>query len=484
MVAAGSDGAILREKALLLLHRERELFAMRQGKSRAAAWLNVVFGLSQYADGQSSVESLAHRWTEAVIRDLHFQVAGWLTVGGEPEALRPIIWQTPSGRVTEARRLSPEVSAFLSRHGAEPCNDPSPACRAALASFGGALGLEKFHWFVAPTNTGEKLVMVAGFTVATGSYHSLEEEDGKYFRLLGEHQVIMIQNARLLADLRREQDALLGLTRHLEARISERTRELEDVNRSLSESLRRQCEIQEQLVQAGKMAGIGQLAAGVAHEVNNPLGVILGFAQGLERRVQDEGLRVPVASIVREARRCKALVQELLTFSRTAKRHVEAVDLNHLVGGAVVMLEAKAKTQNVRVVLELADGLPAPMANKTQLEQVIVNLGSNALDAMSCGGCLTLRTRPGEDGTLLIEVVDTGSGIPEEIRARIFEPFFTTKDVGRGTGLGLSLVHEILRQHGGSIDVRSEVDRGTTMRVKVPVVGPAPELADEQEGAR
>jgi signal transduction histidine kinase len=227
--------------------------------------------------------------------------------------------------------------------------------------------------------------------------------------------------------------------------------------------------LQGQLVQSEKLAAVGQLASGIAHEINNPLGVILGFAQGIERRMQEgDSLRLPVTSIVREALRCKALVQELLAFSRTAKTSVEPVDCNTLVSSTALLLEARAKTQNIRVVKELAEHLPIAMANKTQMQQVLVNLGNNALDAMSAGGVLTLRTRRDSDGASLFEVTDTGTGIPAEIRSRIFEPFFTTKEVGKGTGLGLSIVHEIVHQHGGTVDAHSEVGKGTTMVVRLP----------------
>jgi signal transduction histidine kinase len=220
--------------------------------------------------------------------------------------------------------------------------------------------------------------------------------------------------------------------------------------------------------QTSKMTAIGQLASGVAHEINNPLGVILGFAQGMERRVKPEDpLHLPVRSIVREALRCKGLVQELLTFARAAKKTVEPVQLNALVRDSSVLLESRAKTQAVRVEHELSSDAPVVVANQSQLQQIIVNLGTNALDAMGAGGTLTLRTRAAGAAACL-EVADTGSGIPPEIRDRIFDPFFTTKDPGKGTGLGLSLVHEIVQQHGGSIRVESQTGKGTTMSVVLP----------------
>jgi two-component system NtrC family sensor kinase len=256
----------------------------------------------------------------------------------------------------------------------------------------------------------------------------------------------------------------------LEQRVNARTIELGTANEQLDANYRTLCDTQAQLLQASKMAAIGQLAAGISHEINNPLGVILGFAQGIEKRLTGEEERFchPIRSIVREAWRCKTLVQELLLFSHTAKRSAEAVDINALVRSTAVLLETRAKTQNVRIVQDLAKDLRIVMANKTQLEQVLVNLANNALDAMSNEGVLTLRTRHDGDGAILLEVADTGAGIPEEIRPRIFEPFFTTKAPGKGTGLGLSLVYEIVRQHDGTIDVQSQVGKGTVMCVRFP----------------
>jgi len=227
--------------------------------------------------------------------------------------------------------------------------------------------------------------------------------------------------------------------------------------------------LEEKLHQTEKLSAIGQLAAGVAHEINNPLGVILGFAQGMDRRVPEQDpLRLPVTSIVRESLRCKALVQELLTFSRTAKKVLEEVDVNSLIRATGLLLESRAKTQNVQVVYQLSEKDLIVKANRTQLQQIIVNLGTNSLDAMSNGGTLTIHTSRNEQGDVDLKVIDTGSGIPPSIRSRIFEPFFTTKEVGKGTGLGLSLVYEIVQQHGGEINVQSNEGKETAFFIRIP----------------
>jgi PAS domain S-box-containing protein len=224
--------------------------------------------------------------------------------------------------------------------------------------------------------------------------------------------------------------------------------------------------------QSEKMSAVGQLAAGVAHEINNPLGVILGFAQALVRRLQtNDPLEMPLKSIEKEAIRCKNLVQDLLTFSRTSKTEREPIELNRAVEGALSLVSAQARVARIDVKKELASGLPRILGNLNQIQQVIINLSNNALDAMTSAGVLTLKTdylREGGLSWVRLTVMDTGLGIPPEIRSRIFDPFFTTKPVGKGTGLGLSLVHEIIQRHSGTIEVESQPGR-TEFLVKFPV---------------
>jgi two-component system NtrC family sensor kinase len=211
--------------------------------------------------------------------------------------------------------------------------------------------------------------------------------------------------------------------------------------------------------QSEKLAAVGQLAAGVAHEINNPLGVILGFAQGMagELKAGDE-LELPIRSIEREALRCKALVQSLLTFSRASKSDRTAVDVNRAVEDALALVQPHAKISRVVVSTALASGLPPILGDKSQIEQAIMNLAKNAVDAMPGGGALTLSTKADRSGVIL-RVVDNGTGIPSDVVAKIFDPFFTTKPIGQGTGLGLSLVSEIVKKHGGEISVESRPGR-------------------------
>lgn len=227
----------------------------------------------------------------------------------------------------------------------------------------------------------------------------------------------------------------------------------------LAHDLTERKRIEAMMLRSDKMSAVGQLAAGVAHEINNPLGIILGFAQGLVRRMAPgDPHSMPLQSIEREALRCKNLVQDLLTFSRTPHLDREPIDLNKAIEGALSLVQAQARMGKAELVKELRTDIPMILANNNQIQQVIINLASNALDAMPNGGTLTVKTELTEDfpvSWVCLTIADTGEGIPADLVSKIFEPFFTTKPVGQGTGLGLSLVHEIVARHSGTIEVQS-----------------------------
>ncbi len=227
--------------------------------------------------------------------------------------------------------------------------------------------------------------------------------------------------------------------------------------------------------QSEKLSAMGQLAAGVAHEINNPLGVILGFAQGVAKRISpNDPLELPLRSIEREALRCKELVQNLLTFSRTNKGDKEFISINKTIEDSLPLILAQAKVKNVQFVKEFESELPNLLANPNQVQQILINLANNAMDAMPDGGTLTFRTREAviEGGKAIeIQTQDTGSGIAKDIQSKIFEPFFTTKEVGKGTGLGLSLVFEIVQKHHGHIELISDVGKGCLFKIYLPITG-------------
>lgn len=231
--------------------------------------------------------------------------------------------------------------------------------------------------------------------------------------------------------------------------------------------------LERRVIQSEKMAAVGQLASGVAHEINNPLGVILGFAQTAAKHVSPGNLlEMPLRSIEREALRCKDLVQNLLAFSRAGKTEQEPCNLNEVVETALSLVAAQTKVKKVELVKKLHPCLPTVFANKTQLQQVVINLSNNAVDAMPNGGRLTILTQWtvwDDKEAVEIQVQDTGAGIPKEIQPRIFEPFFTTKETSKGTGLGLALAYEIVEKHGGYMTVDSEPGKGSIFRVCLPV---------------
>jgi signal transduction histidine kinase len=221
--------------------------------------------------------------------------------------------------------------------------------------------------------------------------------------------------------------------------------------------------------QSEKMAAIGQLAAGVAHELNNPLSVILGFAQSLIRRItHTDPTSLPLLSIERESLRCRTLVQNLLIFSREHKPGFSPEDPVGVIKSALMLIETQTRVKKINIVTEFPTEAPTVQMDGNQLQQVIINLCTNAIDAMPAGGTLTIGFQCHNDA-VEIRVADTGTGIPAEIQAKIWEPFFTTKEVGKGTGLGLSLIYEIIKKHNGRIDLQSELGKGTVFIIHLPL---------------
>jgi signal transduction histidine kinase len=271
--------------------------------------------------------------------------------------------------------------------------------------------------------------------------------------------VLFLQDTTLQSAFEKEMNTVYD-------RLEEKSRELEQKNITLLES-------QAKLLQSEKMAAVGQLASGVAHEINNPLGIILGFAQSVVKRLKDaDPLTMPLKTIEREAMRCKNLVQDLLIFSRASgSAPRDDIDLNETVETTLPLLLVQTKMSGIKFIKEPGTGIPRIQANKAQLQQVLINLAGNAIDAMPDGGTLTVTTSLSRKlpNHVELRVQDTGSGIPKDIQKNIFEPFFTTKEIGKGTGLGLSLIYEIVRKHGGTIEVESEEGKGAVFTIALPV---------------
>ena len=235
----------------------------------------------------------------------------------------------------------------------------------------------------------------------------------------------------------------------------------------------------DQLIQSEKLASMGQLAAGVAHEINNPLGTVLLYADLLLRDLpRDDPRAQDLRLILDEARRCKNIVQALLDFARQNKVMARLTDVNRLCRETIEEVEHLPLFERVQFVTEFDPQLPQIQADPAQIRQVLLNLLSNAAEAMPKGGTITISTRSVDAGGDAVElsIRDTGCGIPEENIPKLFTPFFTTKPIGKGTGLGLAITYGIVKSHRGSIDVLSTVGVGTTFVVRLPQRQPVAEI--------
>ena len=226
--------------------------------------------------------------------------------------------------------------------------------------------------------------------------------------------------------------------------------------------------MEEQMSQTEKLTSLGLLAAGVAHEVNTPLAVISNYIQMLAKQMPEGDPRQSIIEkIVKQTFRASEIVNNLLNFSRTGAAEAADVDVNRVVEETLSLVSHPLKTSQIQVVKHLGETLPPVRGSANKLQQVFLNLFLNARDAMPGGGLLEIRTAA-HNGSVEIEVVDTGAGIPREHIHRIFDPFFTTKSNGRGTGLGLSVSYGIIKEHAGKIDVRSTPGKGTSFHVEFP----------------
>ncbi len=234
-----------------------------------------------------------------------------------------------------------------------------------------------------------------------------------------------------------------------------------------SEELRK---TQEQLVQAGKLASTGQLAAGVAHELNNPLTTVSGYAQLLLKRLNKKDPNFKkIEAMAEEAQRCKVIIKNLLDFSRQAGgKDYQTLNINTPLKNILSLVEEQMRLQNVRIIKNLSSDLPRIKAHPSQMEQVFMNIVSNAQDSMPNGGELRISTRKIDSG-IGIAFTDNGCGISKESLDKVFNPFFTTKRPGRGVGLGLSVSYGIIREHDGEIEVESREGKGSTFTIRLPI---------------
>ncbi|MEE8372403.1 MAG: response regulator [Dehalococcoidia bacterium] len=275
-------------------------------------------------------------------------------------------------------------------------------------------------------------------------------------RIRGEWSAVGI--VRDVTERRQAEEELQTYKEHLEELVAQRTAELESS--------------QGQLLQAAKLAAIGELVSGVAHEINNPLAAISMYTELLLDEVQDEGALERLRIVNAQAERAIAIVDNLLSFARKHAPKRAYASVNDSITSTVELRAYDLNLDNIKIALDLDPDLPGTMADFRQLQQVFLNLITNAEQALKQArgrGTITIGTQK-TDGVIRISVADDGPGIPASALSRVFEPFYTTKDVGKGTGLGLSICHGIVQEHGGQIQVESTEGSGATFIIEMPII--------------
>lgn len=239
-------------------------------------------------------------------------------------------------------------------------------------------------------------------------------------------------------------------------------------------------ELNAQLVQSDKLAALGKMAAGVAHEINNPLAVILQKTGWMEDLLEEEDLRnsknyqefkASIAKIEEHVERARKVVHGMLGYARKMEPRTEDVDVNETIKQTVSLLNNFARINNIEIKTELASDLPIIAGDQSQLQQVFLNIINNAIDAISKNGIINIKTGC-SDSLITVEIKDSGPGIPPDKQKRVFDPFFTTKEPGKGTGLGLWISYTIMEKMGGNISFESEVGKGTTFFLRIPAKAP------------
>ncbi len=261
---------------------------------------------------------------------------------------------------------------------------------------------------------------------------------------------------KILVDTHDEMGYLGSVFNNMVDAIHERDRQLKE-------------RTEKQIVKSAKLASLGRMASGIAHEINNPLTGILTYSSLLLEDLQGTDYGEDLQIIVNETLRCRKIVKGILDFARETKLEKQPANINDVIMDSLSMLEKLAHFQNVQILTDLDPEMPPISLDVTQMRSVINNLAINGADAMPRGGVLSITTRyKKEPGTVTIEVSDTGVGISEENIGKVFDPFFTTKEIGKGTGLGLAVTFGIVNRHNGQLDIRSKLGEGTTFIITLP----------------
>ncbi|MFH2218968.1 MAG: cache domain-containing protein [Pseudomonadota bacterium] len=398
----------------------------------------------------------------------HFIVAVKNTYQGRPWILRSTIDFVSFNNLVRNIRIGKTGFAFIVNKKGEFQTDPTRDIIPGKETFMNFMKIgeekdEEIHISEGPDASGIKNIYVSAFLKN------------------GEWLLVYKQNAAdAFSDLRRAQNVaviifLIGgisiitmafvLSRRMVDRIAKADREKEMLN--------------QQVIESGKLASVGELAAGIAHEINNPVAIMVEEAGWIQDLLEEEDFtesenlnefQRALRQINVQGKRCKEITHKLLSFARKTDSRVQIVQINELIEDVVGLSEQRAKYSKVSITKQLENDLPFIEASQTEMQQVFLNLINNSLDAMDSrgGGVITIASRA-EDENIVIDLGDNGPGIHRDYLSRIFDPFFTTKPVGKGTGLGLSICYGIIKKMGGEINVKSVIGLGTTFSIQIPI---------------
>jgi two-component system NtrC family sensor kinase len=397
----------------------------------------------------------------------HFIVAVKDNWNGENWVLRATIDFVAFSNLVSGIRVGKTGFAFIvSREGdfqTKPLRDPmATKTRYSELIAEGSRGGDKVWTLEGRDESGKKLIYVASFLKDSEWLLIFQQDTSDAFRDLSKALRVTII-ILFLGGLGIVSMALL-LSRRVVSRIARSDQEKEMMD--------------EQIVETGKLASVGELAAGIAHEINNPVAIMVEEAGWIEDLLQEEEFKEgknldefkrALRQINTQGKRCKEITYKLLSFARKTDSRIHEINLNELLEEIVALSAQRAKFTNVLIKTEFQEDLPLVKVSSSEMQQVFLNLVNNSVDAMEKrGGTITIKSRLAGD-YVVVEVTDNGPGIPKANLSRIFDPFFTTKPVGKGTGLGLSIVYGIINKLGGEIEVHSTLDVATTFRVKIPV---------------
>jgi two-component system, NtrC family, sensor kinase len=332
--------------------------------------------------------------------------------------------------------------------------------------------------------TGVQILLISVFIIFFTRYfvgvpiRKLIEGTKQVSRMNLDKPIDIIHSSEELDDLARSFNIMRERLRQAMGEINEFTQSLETKVEERTQQLK---VAHQKLLQSDRLASLGQLAASVAHEINNPVSGVLNLSMLMQRIIKDDGVppdrigdfRRYLGQVVNETSRVGRIVSDLLAFSRRSKPQRAQAELNKIVRTTLSLVQHKLRLNNVEAELDLAEVLPTVLCDNSQIQQVVVNLVLNAAEATYAKGNGRVRVRTGinEDGSaVVLSVTDNGEGIAPENMAKIFDPFFTTKPEGKGVGLGLAVLYGIVQEHGGDIDVKSKVGEGTTFRVTLPLI--------------